>query len=97
MATNVIINTFKDSSVLDACVYNATQQLLLIMFTSGSVWAYEGVTQQEFRLLLKSKSAGKYFNQAIRNNHPATMIYKPGENNGEEKETQTETAATAAS
>lgn len=95
MATNVIINTFKDSSVLDACVYNATQKLLLIMFKSGSVWAYEGVSQQEFRLLLRSKSAGKYFNQAIRNNHPATMIYKPGENNGQEEEKQEETATVA--
>ena len=89
MSTNVIINTFNDSSVLSACVYNATQKLLIIMFTSGSVWAYQQVTQEEFQNLLRAKSAGQYFNKSIRNNHPSTMMFKPGEPSGQTQQAQT--------
>jgi len=92
MSTNVIINTFKDSSVLDACVYNATQQLLIILFTSGSIWGYEKVTQEEFRNLLKAKSSGQYFNKSIRNNHASTLIFKAGQSNGQtQDQTQEQT------
>lgn len=94
MSTNVIINTFKDSSVLDACVYNATRELLIILFKSGSIWGYEKVTQEEFRNLLKAKSSGQYFNKSIRNNHPSSAIFKPGQTSGQTEQKEEETTAT---
>lgn len=90
--TNVLINTFKDSSVLDACVYNATAKLLVIQFNSTAIWAYKKVPQEQFSALLRAKSAGKYFNQFIRNNYESEVLFKPGADNGQEEQTQEQTA-----
>ena len=89
--TNVLIHTFKDSSVLDAGIYNATAKLLVIQFNSTAIWAYKGVPQEKFAGMLKAKSAGKYFNEFIRNNYESEVLFKPGADDGQKTQTQQET------
>jgi hypothetical protein len=67
---------FKDSSVLKAAAWDERTETLLVVFNSGSVWNYQSVPYDVFHELVKSNSAGKFFNLNIRNSYTANCIYK---------------------
>lgn len=65
---------FSSSSVLDSAAWS--QDKLVVIFKSGSIWMYHDVSDKMFKEMISAPSAGKYFNLNIRNSVPADLIYK---------------------
>lgn len=55
------------SSNISKIGYNDKLGALLVEFSSGSVYEYNGVNKQLYEELMQSDSKGKYFSQCIRN------------------------------
>lgn len=58
-----------DSSVIKLAVYDPELEAMLVMFTSGKCYLYTDVEQNTYIELLEAESAGKYFNENIRNSY----------------------------
>lgn len=48
--------------------------LLFVVFNSGKVYRYSGVTERHFTEMTNARSAGKYLNQSIKPNFSAVEI-----------------------
>ena len=65
------------SSVLSAVGYDEERHLLEVKFRTGRVYHYHQVPPELFAKLLAARSAGQYFNRAIRSRFRAELIYDP--------------------
>ena len=54
--------------------YDARNRLLEIEFSSGSIIQYSGVSEEVYRRLMHSPSAGSYFKDEIEENFTAKRI-----------------------
>ena len=54
--------------------YDARNRVLEIEFTSGSIVQYSGVSDEVYRRLMNSPSAGSYFRDNIEENYTAKRI-----------------------
>ena len=54
-----------NSSMIYAVGYDPEEELLVVVFTRGKIWEYEGVPKEEFENLMKSKSIGSYMRSNI--------------------------------
>jgi len=54
------------SSHLDAVKYNKNNKKLQVLFRSGALYEYDGVSAQRAKVLQSARSKGKYFNKYIR-------------------------------
>ena len=55
------------STSLSAATYQEQSASLELVFRSGAIYRYIGVSAQVYQELLQSESKGRYFNQHIRN------------------------------
>lgn len=62
----------KKSSVIEAFVYDGDR--LVITFTSGTTYAYDGVPKRTVTGLAKAASQGSYFHKHIKDKFPTTNI-----------------------
>ena len=62
----------KKSTVIGDVGYNANRLDLTIRFKNGKEYIYTPVISKVAEKLVKSKSAGKYFNEVIKNNPALT-------------------------
>ncbi|WP_076635666.1 KTSC domain-containing protein [Lactiplantibacillus plantarum] len=58
---------------LSAVGYDQNTQQLEIVFNSGGVYLYSGVTSDEYQGLMNASSKGRYFHTFI-NHHPYVRI-----------------------
>lgn len=75
---SVNVKYFTDSSVIKLTMWNASTQDLVIVFNSGSIWAYAGVPHIVWWFFSTSESPGNYFNTSIRGKFDQSCLYKPG-------------------
>jgi hypothetical protein len=54
--------------------YDPDRRLLKLGFTTGRIYAYEGVPSETHRELRAAPSRGAYFNQFIRDRYPCERI-----------------------
>lgn len=54
------------SSTMTHVLYNLSERVLLIKFTSGVVYSYYNVPETVYRALMAAESKGRYFNQNIK-------------------------------
>jgi len=57
------------STVIDHFSYDADNEILIITFLSGNVYAYKDVPEKVYKLMKASRSKGKYFNHVIKDNY----------------------------
>jgi hypothetical protein len=57
------------SSVVAKMSYNAEQEKLTIIYTSGSVYVYKEVPYNVYDRMRAAKSKGKFLNEFIKNNY----------------------------
>lgn len=62
------------SSNLAEIGYSAETHTLEILFHSGHIYQYSGVTESEFAALMNSASKGRYFDQFIRYSHGTIQL-----------------------
>lgn len=62
------------SSNLAAVGYDPQNHEMHIEFTSGHTYAYYGVPEEIYRLLMAAPSLGSFFHQYIRNRYSDTRI-----------------------
>ena len=55
------------SSMIASTTYTPTNSTLLVEFTNDAVYAYSGITQEEYADFKNAESQGKYFIANIRN------------------------------
>ena len=60
--------TSVDSSMINKYVYNFASKSLKVEFTSGALYEYNNVEPDLYDNLCKAESAGKFFNEKIKNN-----------------------------
>jgi hypothetical protein len=60
------------SSNIDAIAHEG--QTLIVRFTSGAAYSYEGVPRSVYEELLNAPSVGRYFGSMIRPNYQGTRI-----------------------
>lgn len=61
-----ILTAELDSSAIDRATYERDSYTLTITFHTGREYAYHDVPESVFRGLVRSKSAGRYFQKRIR-------------------------------
>ena len=62
------------SSVIRAIRYDEKQKRLIVTFTSGKTYAYEGVPKTVHEALQTAPSVGAFFNKSIRDRYPFEEI-----------------------
>lgn len=55
-----------DSSVIKSIAHDPDRKEMEVMFHSGKVYRYSGVTQSEFDTFLEAPSLGAHFNQTFK-------------------------------
>ena len=65
-----------DSSVMSFVAYDKTNEILLVVFNSGSVWMYYDLAIDIYQELISADSTGKYFNLNIRNKYVNECLHK---------------------
>ncbi len=73
---------FKDSSVLDTCIWDTNNSDLLIIFKSKAAWIYKNVPEDVYFNFINSDSSGKFFNEYIRNVYSQKCLFKEGQTIG---------------
>jgi hypothetical protein len=58
---------FTDSSFLKKVIWDRSNETLIVLFSTGSIWGYYNVPFEIYENLLAAESHGKYFNLNIRN------------------------------
>lgn len=64
------------SSVINFAAYDTTNEILLIVFNSGSIWMYYDVPAEVYKEFISADSAGQYFNLNIRHKYPDECLHK---------------------
>lgn len=59
------------SSNISSVGYDADEQKLAVEFNSGRTYEYLNVPEEEYQNLINASSAGRYFNDNIKNYYPA--------------------------
>jgi hypothetical protein len=59
-----------DSSAIAAAHYNREASELVLTFTGGRSYAYQGVSPQRYKAFCDSPSKGRYFNSVMRDAYP---------------------------
>lgn len=62
------------SSNVAAVGYDAQSQAVYVQFHDGSLYAYKGVTEQEFTNLRTASSVGSYLNRNYKNIYPYERV-----------------------
>lgn len=62
------------SSNIAAIGYDATKQELEVEFTSGGIYRYTGVSQEQHDALIAAPSVGKHFGTEIKNKFPSVKV-----------------------
>jgi hypothetical protein len=62
------------SSVLKQIFYNKKEKILRVVFPSGDVWLYHGVTPAEAKHIETDESQGRYFNRVIKPTKEAEIV-----------------------
>ncbi len=57
------------SSAIERIYYSVRRRELFVSFTSGRVYVYFGVPQQEYGGFLAAPSPGQYFNERVRDRY----------------------------
>lgn len=57
------------STAIARIYYSARRHELFVSFTSGRVYVYFGVPEEEYRDFLAASSLGQYFNEHIRDHY----------------------------
>jgi hypothetical protein len=70
---------FLDSSFIKHVALE-DDNLLIVTFSSNSVWAYYDVPEQIYEELISSTSIGSYFNKNIRNVYSSNVLFKISSN-----------------
>jgi hypothetical protein len=65
---------FLKSTTINSVAYNPEDRMLEIEFQGGKVYHYHNVPQDVYYSLLNATSAGKYFNENIRDLYPFKEI-----------------------
>ena len=66
--------TIVDSSMINRYIYNFDAKTLKVEFNSGALYEYKDVESELYDDLCKSESAGKFFNEKIKNNFEHTQL-----------------------
>ncbi len=66
--------TTVDSSMINRYIYNFATKTLKVEFNSGALYEYKNVEAELYDELCKSESAGKFFNEKIKNNFEHTQL-----------------------
>jgi glutamine amidotransferase-like uncharacterized protein len=70
---------FVDSSFLKHVSWESKTKLLIVTFSSGSIWGYRNIPRKKYREFCESSSLGAYFNKNIRNFHEGFPIARVGD------------------
>ena len=62
------------SSNVSAVGYDQDSQTVYVRFLDGSLYAYKGVTEQEFENLRTASSVGSYLNRNYKNIYPYERV-----------------------
>lgn len=62
------------SSFINSVAWHHNTKILIVTFSSGSVWAYDDVPKSIFNKFARAESAGFYFNKSIRNKYNGSLI-----------------------
>jgi len=63
-----------NSSVINDIEYKEADLTLIVNFTNGSRYAYDGVPAEVVQSLLTAPSSGQMFNKEIRNSYRGTKL-----------------------
>lgn len=66
-----------ESSNLAEVYYHRELKNLYIVFNSGSMYVYYGVSYYRYRQLMKAPSKGQYFNRNIKNIYHYRKVEEP--------------------
>ena len=61
------------------CIWDKDKKDLMILFNSKAAWFYKNVSEDIYNKFITSDSAGKFFNENIRNNLNGVCLYKKGQ------------------
>ena len=53
------------SNMIYAVGYDPKEKILEVVFTKGKIWAYEDVSEEEYKNLIESSSIGSYMRSCI--------------------------------
>lgn len=62
------------SSNIEAIGHDADSKTLHVRFKSGGLYAYHGVTTEQFAQLQSAESIGKHIHAHIKPKHPAKLV-----------------------
>jgi hypothetical protein len=65
---------FTDSSFLKKVIWDRSNETLIVLFSTGSIWGYYNVPFEIYENLLAAESHGRYFNLNIRNMFEAEKL-----------------------
>jgi hypothetical protein len=54
--------------------YDPQSRRLVIQFTNGAIYSYEGVPPTEYHNMAQSNSAGQYFHSKIKGRYETNMV-----------------------
>lgn len=66
--------TTVDSSMIHAVGYDEAVGELEVVFTSGQIWRYLGVSRKVFEALLAAPSKGQYFRANVLDLYPDRLV-----------------------
>lgn len=69
-----IFQYYPQSSFISAVFWNKKNRILVVIFSSGSCWAYYEVSEQTYNELRSADSCGNYFNNNIRNIYTSSKL-----------------------
>lgn len=72
-----------DSSVISFVAYDKTNEILLVVFNTSSIWMYYNVPIDIYKNLIAAGSAGKYFNLNVRHKYADECLYKKEDSVGQ--------------
>jgi hypothetical protein len=72
------VHHFKDSSVLDMCLWDTEKNDLMVVFKSKAAWVYKKVPENVYDNFITAESSGKFFNENIRNAYASLCLFKEG-------------------
>ncbi len=64
---------FKNSSMLSHCEHDGAD-CMIITFSNGARYKYEGVPIDEYHKMTKAESAGKHFGEHVRGKYKHTKV-----------------------
>ena len=62
------------SSFINSVAWHHNTKILIVSFSSGSIWAYDEVSKKTFNEFAQAESAGNYFNKNIRNKYNGILL-----------------------